>query len=146
MWIILKSLLNLLQYCFCLIFCFFGHKSHGILVPQQGIEPTPPALEGEVLTTGPPGKSLFLIFGNGTTIFYLLSLKTGNHLSDWFPSSQPHSQFQTIISIFWFYLQNTSWIWPLFYHHYHHLKPASSLAWSTKAASKWISHFLSCPQ
>ena len=27
-----------------------------------GIEPTPPALEDEVLSTGPPGKSLFLKF------------------------------------------------------------------------------------
>ena len=27
-------------------------------LPQPGIEPAPPALEGEVLTTGPPGKSL----------------------------------------------------------------------------------------
>ena len=27
------------------------------LAPQPGIEPTPPALEGEVLTTGLPGKS-----------------------------------------------------------------------------------------
>ena len=30
----------------------------GILVPQPGIEPTSPALEGRFLTTGPPGKSL----------------------------------------------------------------------------------------
>ena len=30
----------------------------GILVPQPGIEPESPALEGEVLTTRPPGKSL----------------------------------------------------------------------------------------
>ena len=29
----------------------------GILVPQPGIEPKSPALEGEFLTTGPPGKS-----------------------------------------------------------------------------------------
>ena len=29
----------------------------GILVPQPGIEPMSPALEGRVLTTGPPGKS-----------------------------------------------------------------------------------------
>ena len=29
----------------------------GILVPWPGIEPTSPALEGEFLTTGPPGKS-----------------------------------------------------------------------------------------
>ena len=29
----------------------------GILVPWPGIKPTSPALEGEVLTIGPPGKS-----------------------------------------------------------------------------------------
>ena len=29
----------------------------GILVPRPGIKPTPPALEGGVLTTGPPGES-----------------------------------------------------------------------------------------
>ena len=29
----------------------------GILVPQPGVEPTSPALEGRFLTTGPPGKS-----------------------------------------------------------------------------------------
>ena len=91
MWIILKSLLNLLQYCFCLIFWYFGHKSHGILVPQQGIEPTPSALESEVLTTGSPGKSLLLIFGNGTTIFYLLRWKTEKESSLKFISFIPTS-------------------------------------------------------
>ena len=40
------------------VFFFFGHNACGILAPQPGIEPAPPALEGEVLTTGPPGKSL----------------------------------------------------------------------------------------
>ena len=54
----LKSLLNLLQYCFCFMFWFFGHKACGILSPPPGIESAPPALEGEVLTTGLPGKSL----------------------------------------------------------------------------------------
>ena len=39
------------------MFCFFGHEAYSILAPQPGIEPTPPALEGEVLTTGRPGKS-----------------------------------------------------------------------------------------
>ena len=39
-----------------LCFVFFGHEARGILVPQPGIEPAPPALEGEVLTTGPPRK------------------------------------------------------------------------------------------
>ncbi|KAG5212025.1 hypothetical protein JEQ12_014454 [Ovis aries] len=32
--------------------------------PHPGIEPTPPALEGEVLTTGPPGKSFFNFLKN----------------------------------------------------------------------------------
>ena len=41
------------------MFWFFDHKACGILVPQPGIKPTAPALEGEVLTAGPPGKSLF---------------------------------------------------------------------------------------
>ena len=40
------------------MFCFFGCEACGILAPGPGIEPAPPALEGEVLTTGPPGKSL----------------------------------------------------------------------------------------
>ena len=34
----LKSLLNLLQYCFCFMFCFFGLEACGILVPRSGIE------------------------------------------------------------------------------------------------------------
>ena len=37
---------------------FFGHEACGILVPQPGIKPAPLAVKGEVLTTGPPGKSL----------------------------------------------------------------------------------------
>ena len=40
------------------MFWIFGCEACGILAPQPGIEPTLPALEGEVLTTGPPGKSL----------------------------------------------------------------------------------------
>ena len=53
----LKSLLNLLQYCFCFLFWFFCPMTCGILAPRPGSEPIPPALEGEVLTPGPPGKS-----------------------------------------------------------------------------------------
>ena len=37
---------------------FFGQEACGILVPQPGIEPAPPELGGEILTTGPPEKSL----------------------------------------------------------------------------------------
>ena len=41
---------------------FFGRETCEILVPWPGIEPTPLALEGEVLTTGLPGKSLYVHF------------------------------------------------------------------------------------
>ena len=42
-------------------FSFFGFKTYRILAPWPGIEPTSCALEDKALTTGPPGKSLFLI-------------------------------------------------------------------------------------
>ena len=42
----LKSLLNLLQYCLCFMFWFFGHKGCETLAPKPGIEPGPPALGG----------------------------------------------------------------------------------------------------
>ena len=46
----LKSLLNLLQYCFCFMFWFFGHKACGILIPWPGIRPTNPAMEMQSLS------------------------------------------------------------------------------------------------
>ena len=39
------------------MFWFFSHKTYGISVPRPGIEPILPALEGEIPTSGPPGKS-----------------------------------------------------------------------------------------
>ena len=36
---------------------FLGHRAYGILAPRPGIKPAPSALEGEMLTTGPAGKS-----------------------------------------------------------------------------------------
>ena len=39
------------------MFWSFGHEAHGILAPRPGVEPAPSALEGEVLTSGPPGMS-----------------------------------------------------------------------------------------
>ena len=41
------------------MFWFFGLEACGILPPWPGIKPTPPEMEGEVLTTEPPGKSLW---------------------------------------------------------------------------------------
>ena len=38
------------------MFWFFGRKACGIIAPWPGVESAPPALEGGVLTTGPPGK------------------------------------------------------------------------------------------
>ena len=56
---------TLLLYIFFLSFIFWMcHSACGILVLPPGIEPMPPALEGEVLTTVPPGRfpvQLFLI-------------------------------------------------------------------------------------
>ena len=52
-----KFLFNLLQYHLCFMFWFFGCKAYRILFLQPGIEPTSPALEGEILFTGLPGKS-----------------------------------------------------------------------------------------
>ena len=40
------------------MFWFLDHEACGILAPQPGLEPAPPALESRFLTTGPPGKSL----------------------------------------------------------------------------------------
>ena len=34
---------------------FFGQEACGIFAPRPGVRPAPPALEGEVLTPGPPG-------------------------------------------------------------------------------------------
>ena len=51
------------------MFWFFGLEACGILIPWPGIEPMPPTLEGEVLTSEPPGKSLLV-----TLVSVLLSL------------------------------------------------------------------------
>ena len=59
MWNILKFFIefvtiSLLFHGFCCF--FFRWEACGILASWPGIEPAPPALEGKVLTTGPPGK------------------------------------------------------------------------------------------
>ena len=38
----------------------------GVLVPALGVEPTPPALKGRLLTSGPPGQSPCLLFQKGS--------------------------------------------------------------------------------
>ena len=62
MWtIFLKSLLNLLQHCFCFMFWFFGLKAWGILAPWPRIKPTP-CSGRQSLNQWPPGKSLNFSF------------------------------------------------------------------------------------
>ena len=53
---------------------FGGYKSCGILVPRPWIESTTSALEGKVLTTGPPGKSPYLIFFTRTYQFLVAAI------------------------------------------------------------------------
>ena len=60
---ILKTSLHCYNVTSVLWFCFIcfvslDYKACEILAAQPQIEPTPPAREKEVLTTGPPGKSL----------------------------------------------------------------------------------------
>ena len=58
MWTILKVFIEFVTILLLFYVLVFGPEACGILAPRPGIEPAPPALEGEVPTTGPPGKSL----------------------------------------------------------------------------------------
>ena len=57
MWTIFKAFIEFVTYCFCFMFWVFHQEACGILAPLTGIESTPSALEGKVLTTGLSGKS-----------------------------------------------------------------------------------------
>ena len=54
---------------------FFGCESCGILAAWPRMEPTPPALEGEVLTTGAPGKSQMVLIYRAWDV----KLRIGRH-------------------------------------------------------------------
>ena len=60
---------NIYWICYSIAFLFFflmlwsfGHEACRTQAPWPGIETAPPAVEGEVLTPGPPGKSFQKIF------------------------------------------------------------------------------------
>ena len=58
MWTIFKVFIKLVTTLLLFfIFWFFRHQACENLAPWSGIKPAPSALEGEVLTTGPPGKA-----------------------------------------------------------------------------------------
>ena len=44
----------------------FGHAAHGILGPQPGVEPVPPAVKAPVFSPGLPGKSPSVVFKPGS--------------------------------------------------------------------------------
>ena len=44
------------------MFWFFSHKAYGSLASRPEIKYSPPALEGEVLTTGPSETSLLSVY------------------------------------------------------------------------------------
>ena len=73
----LKVFIKFVAILFLLYVPVFGHKADGILAPLPGIKPATSALEGEVLTTGPPGKSPLLNFEWG---LYVCSLEPPNVL------------------------------------------------------------------
>ena len=67
MWTIFKVFIEFvtlshLFFFFNVLLFFFFQEACGILAPRPRIEPTPPALEGEILTTEPPRKPLLLLF------------------------------------------------------------------------------------
>ena len=64
MWTIFKvfiEFITILLMFYVLLF-FFWPQGMWDLSSHSGVEPTPPAWESEVLTTGPPGKPLHLSF------------------------------------------------------------------------------------
>ena len=78
-----KSLLNVLQYCFCFVFWFFSHEACGILASWPGIKLAPPALEGKVLTTRPPGTFLDTVSLSWQTRSHIIiSRDTKNYLTN----------------------------------------------------------------
>ena len=79
-----------------------------ILAPQSGVEPTAPALVGEVSTTGPLGKSLdsLLILKKSKRYFPRISLKglfTCLHLL--ILESGPDSS--TLVRVVWLFLSDS---------------------------------------
>ena len=59
-WTIFKVFIEFLTILLLFYVLVYGPEACGILTPQPRIELSFPALEGRVLTTGPPGKSLYL--------------------------------------------------------------------------------------
>ena len=101
----LKSLLNVLQYCF---YCFYSvifwlwGMCGGFLAPHLGIEPVSSVLEDKVLTTEPVGKSIKLCILYGYKLPLCLHLL---FILPWTICSDSSSSYQ--VCIFWIPAQGT---------------------------------------
>ena len=71
MWTIFKVFIEFVTRLLLFYALVFWPRAMWDLNSLPGIEPSPPALEGKVLTTGPPGKSPFL------TVLRLFSIFKG---------------------------------------------------------------------
>ena len=72
MWIILKVFIEYVTIFlsfYLFIYLFLAMRHVCFLAPQPGIKPSPLALEGEVLTTGPPESPVEMAFENYFTHF-----------------------------------------------------------------------------
>ena len=85
MWTIFKVFIEFVT--ILLLFYVLVFLAHGILAPWPGIKPSPSAQEGEVSTTGSPGKSLMFFFFSGTANL-VIKFKPVSSLSFCLPS--PH--------------------------------------------------------
>ena len=61
MWTIFKVFIKFVTVLLLFYVLAFGQEVCGALAPQSESKPTSPALEGKVLTTGPPGKYLWYV-------------------------------------------------------------------------------------
>ena len=83
MWTIFKVFfIEFVTIFFCFMLCYFGWEACRILVPQPGIGLASSAVEGEVLTTRLPGKSLchsFKKISFSLQIMYTSSILLGSY-------------------------------------------------------------------
>ena len=112
--------MNLLQYCFCFYILVFGPEACRILAPRPGIKPSPLALEGEALTTGPSGKSIpspplpcmFMLMPSGLPHHTHTHTHTHTPGPSQFPQvpsgfSQDHHNSQSTTSLLWIGVRET---------------------------------------
>ena len=90
-----QSYSQLLNFVIIVIICLFIYlfwlhqvlvaacMAYGILVLQSGIKPTPPALQGGFLTTGPPGKFHVFIILPAHCLTFSLEYKFQDHVCDY---------------------------------------------------------------